>query len=211
MHSIHFVGVPEEYKEEIENLVSTALDNIIQGTKFEGPLSVVVFEATQYQVIPELGIMGRAIGREAITVLIDFSRTDVWQVILEQVQSMVYHEAAHLIWEKQGGSNETLLGVVVNEGIASFTEKYFHEDAHVPYIAEIKGEEIFFNNLKEQRDDTNYSYGEWMYGEGGKYPRWLGYRLGYLIVKRCFDERKLTLEQLYKMPSQEIADCSGLL
>jgi uncharacterized protein YjaZ len=59
-----------------------------------------------------------------------------------------------------------------------------------------------------QLDAPSYSHREWFFGVGGTYPRWLGYTLGYAIVREWCLKSSPDVVALIHTPAQEVLSVS---
>lgn len=73
----------------------------------------------------------------------------------------------------------------MSEGLAGHFVKRLFDTPPEPWECAVEPDTAatFFPKADELAS-TNYGHGAWFYGEGGKYPVWLGYTLGYVIVGR---------------------------
>jgi len=201
---IHLVKVPKEKVLAVERKIITALKKGEKLFAYKKSVEVVVFSASKESVIPEIGIVGYALIQGDIVVNIDFSRRDIKAITNKWLPSAIYHELSHVVREDATiGCYTTLLNALVAEGIACYIEKEIC-GLDLPYIKPIKGEEEFWKKAKPKLHQKKYNHGQWFFGLG-KLPRWIGYRLGYLIVSSFMEENKdISLAKLVRMRARII-------
>ena len=204
---IYLVGVPSRLKKITRHKVEEAITNTCRVMNYSKPVTVVVFAVQPDNVISEIGTMGKALGKEGISIYVDYSRKDINEILRQHISAAVYHELGHIIWENNIGFEKNLLDMMVSEGIASSVEKHFQPKQDIYYAAKIKNEKTLITKAKKYFNDENYNYSDWFFGTG-KYPKWLGYRIGYIIVQSA--KNNTPLPSLIKLSSKEIFDKSGL-
>ncbi len=196
------IGVPKRHVQSILKKSSAALAEVRNIFLYTKPIEVIIMQAQDFYVIPETGIVGSAVGRTGIDIKIDFDRIDVKRIIERGMPSTIFHEAAHIVRENSVGYGTTLLDALVSEGIACFVEKTTVSHT-IPYIKKIKDEDKFWKRVAKESMSTTYDHAEWFFGSG-KLPRWIGYRLGYVLVERFMKRSPTTLDTLVKIASQEM-------
>jgi hypothetical protein len=206
--NIHLIGVPDENVEAVSRVVIKSFDEAMSSLKYFNKVDVVVIEAQDFFVISQLGIGGSAIGKSCIEIRIDFSRKDLDNIIKVEIPATIYHELSHIIRENNLKHGGTLLDSMVSEGIACYIEQ-LAVPREIPYIKPIEYENNFWNKAKESFNDSNYDHSVWFFG-AGELPNWIGYRLGYLLVKEYMQKNNKELSELSLIPSKEILQGSGL-
>lgn len=200
---VYGIGIPRPYTKKIEGVAADALRVGRAALQYRGRIDIALFASQSFQVIPELGIGGEAVGRSGIVVRIDFSRRDIQRIVSEEVPATIYHELAHLAREQGVGTGDTLLDALVAEGIACFVEQSLCPKRRIPYLARIKNEERLWKKAAPLLLQRQYNHAEWFFGIKA-IPRWAGYRLGYLIVPKFFEKQPISLPRLVRMPSKDI-------
>ncbi|MCH7605213.1 hypothetical protein IID24_04480 [Patescibacteria group bacterium] len=211
--NLHLIKIPKRYVRSVEISALSALHEVKDLFHYDKPIEILIFSAVPAFVIPELGIGARAYDYGYIMINLNFSRKDIIRTIKKELPSTLLHEISHIIRsEALPNYYTTLLERLVTEGIGSYVEKHVRSNT-VPYILPIKNEQIYWRKAKKKLDDRNFSWekdhSEWFFGEG-KLPRWIGYRLGYLIVSDYMKNHKNTsIADLTQMKASEILKGSG--
>ena len=161
-------------------------------------------------VIPETGMTGSAIGKSGIQILINCGRKFSKQNFVTELSSSVAHEATHLVREDTEGYNRSLLDTIINEGVACYVEKSFLPRRHIPYIAAIRGEKHYIKKARGEFYKKHYNHSEWFFGSE-KFPRWIGYRIGFLIVNGYAKNKKISLAKLVRTKSSTILKGSKII
>lgn len=205
--SIHLIKIPQRYQQEITATITSTLKRGAELFNYKKPVEVAVFSSSPALVIPELGIGGSSVFEGDIIIDINFSRKDISHVIKKELPSQLYHELSHVVREATVGYGETLLGVLVSEGVGSYVENRLSHRT-MPYTKPIWNELKYWEKAKPLLSKKNYNHSEWFFGTG-KLPRWIGYRLGYLLVDSFMKRQKnLSLSQLVRTKSNKILEIS---
>lgn len=202
--TLHLVRVPTKYEKEVTRTARKTLIDVSGLLMYHKPIETVIFSSTQEFVIPESGIGAHAIIQGDIVVNIDFSRHDVKKILKKELPSTLYHEFSHIVRKTVHPSlYETLIESLVTEGIASYIEqKVFRK--RVPYVERIRNEEKYWLKAQKSMGEKTYNHAEWFFGRG-KLPRWIGYRLGYLLVDSFMKQRRnFSLAQLVRTKPSEV-------
>ncbi len=199
--NIHLINVPSENVENIFRIAINSLNNGKNLLKYAGSVEIVIIQAQEFFVIPELGIAGSAIGKSCIEIKIDFSRKDLKKIIEVEIPATIYHELSHLVRENRLECRNTLFESMVSEGIACYIEKSVFS-REIPYIRPIKDEDSYWSTAQEFFDVLNYNHAIWFFGSG-LLPKWIGYRLGYILVEKYMQKNNKALSELCIMSSKE--------
>ena len=207
---LHLVKIPKQKAFSVEKQVIKVLEKGKGILNYKKSIEIVIFSSLKEFVIPEIGIVGHALSQGDIVINIDFSRKDIKNIIDKWLPSAIYHELSHVVRENTaGGCYDTLLDALITEGIACYAEKEIC-GMNLPYIKPIKREKEFWKKAKTKLCRKKYNYNEWFFGSK-KLPRWIGYRLGYLIVSSFMQEnRNISLAKLVRTKSKIILKRSDI-
>ncbi len=198
------IKIPKKYKVQVAKTAERALAGASELFMYRKPVETVIFSSIPEFVIPEVGIGANATIQGDIIVNINFSRHDIKRVIQKELSSALYHEFSHIVranFHKK--LYATLNESLITEGIASYIEKKIFQKK-IPYIAPIKNERKYWLRAQKIMYEKTYDHSEWFFG-AKKLPRWIGYRLGYLIVNSFIEHQKnLTLAHLVRIKSQKL-------
>ena len=112
---------------------------------------------------------------------------------------------AHVVRINTVGYAETLLDAIIDEGVACFIEQSVTGNREIPYIQKMKSEQSLLKEAKKlfsKRLSTEL-HNTWFFGKG-RLPEWIGYRLGYLIVKEFMNTHKMSLDELVRTKTKDI-------
>lgn len=137
-------------------------------------------------VIPELGMVGYSHRKTLFSLTVDPDNPNFEKAVLEgAVSRHVLHEAHHCLRMAGPGYGRTLGEALVSEGLAGhFVHRLLGTP---PELWERAVDETVVTGLYPSRDElaaSNYDHRAWFFGAGGRYPRWLGYTMGYVLVGR---------------------------
>jgi len=202
--AVHLIKIPKKYKTQVAKRAEKSLAGASKLFIYRKPVETVIFSSAPEYVIPEVGLGAYTTRQGVIIVNVDFSRRDITKVIQKEFPSTLYHEFSHVVrasvYKKLYA---TLIESLITEGIASYVEKKVFRKK-VPYIEPIRNERKYWLQLQKSMNRNTYDHGEWFYGKK-KLPRWIGYRLGYLIVNSFMEQQKnLSLAKLVRTRSFEI-------
>lgn len=135
-------------------------------------------------VIPETGTLGHAYRPSLFSLTLDPDNPHFERALRDGgLRRTVAHEAHHCLRMAGPGYGWTLGEALVSEGLAGRFASHLFEtppepwecavtdgalQAHLPDDATLAG--------------TGHDHRAWFFGFGGRYPRWLGYTLGYRIA-----------------------------
>lgn len=206
----HTIGVPEPLAQRLQDTVDAARDTVKRKLGYDGSVDVVVFESRPEFVIPELGITGMAVGAQGIEILVDLSRSYEENELENEVMSTTHHETTHIVHENLIGTQSTLLYRMLAEGIGCYVEQYFRPERYIPYIQPVENERSYIREAEPLLDTAEYDHATWFFG-AGELPRWIGYRLGYLIVSDFMEHTGTSLHDLVRTDIHDILKGSRVL
>lgn len=198
------IKIPKKYRVQVAKTAERALAGAGELFAYRKPVETVIFSSIPEFVIPEVGIGANATIQGDIIVNINFSRRDIKRVIQKELPSALYHEFSHVVRANiYKNLYATLDESLLTEGIASYIEKKVFRKK-VLYVEPIKNEKKYWLRAQKNMCKKTYDHSEWFFGTK-KLPRWIGYRLGYLIVN-CFmkQNKKISFDQLVRIRSGEV-------
>ena len=159
------------------------------ATRLPPPRLDVLVQRLPGRGIPEIGLVGHAYRSSLFGLTVDPDNARFEASLHDgTLRRQVVHEVHHCLRMAGPGYGTTLGEALVSEGLAGrFTRWLFGNPpepweravdadalrAHVPDRAALAG--------------TDYGHDAWFFGVGGRYPRWLGYTLGYAIAGAWLD------------------------
>ncbi len=210
--NIHLIGVPKEYQARVSARVIEGLDNAKRILKCNENIEVVIYGAEKWEVSRDMSLSEFTVGKSnRIDLKIDFSRKNIDAIIDTELPMIMHHAVSHVVRHNIIGYSNTLLDYFADEGVGCFVEQAMMPERKIPYIKKQADEQMHWRKAKKilvekiTWDDSR----EWMV-RAGKYPRWIGYRLGYLLIKEVMDKNPVDLDILARMKSKDIFKRSGL-
>jgi uncharacterized protein YjaZ len=200
---IHLIGIPLKYRKTIKSISLNSLKKIRKVFDYKKRIEIVIFESQDIFTIQKIGIGASAVGKSGIIIYIDFSNKNIEKTIKKEISSSIFHEATHLIREFFIGYDKNLLDYIISEGITCFTEKSLNPNKKIPYIEKVKNEKNILKKYQKIFKNKNFDYSEWFLGTG-KLPKYIGYRIGFLIVDKYLKKYKENLKNLIKLKSDFI-------
>lgn len=187
-------------KELILNAAKKAEEYVFPKLKIDWDIDVVITNRVYEFIIPEDGVGGRTYASDFI--LISINEDKITENIL--VETFV-HELCHAArWGKNDEWMNTLFDGMINEGIATYFESEFVKDRSekqlfLKTVVERSDEENekIHEELKDQLRNERYDYQTIFFNGNDKLPRWSGYSLGYLTVKKYLEKSGKTIEEAF--------------
>ena len=147
------------------------------------PIDVLI-ERVPGEVIPEVGIVGRAFRARLLKLTVDPDNPHFASSLASGgLRQTVAHEVHHCLRMTGPGYGRTLGDALVSEGLAGqFTRRLFGNPPE-PWECSVDRETLRSHLPKDiELTAARYDHNSWFFGVGGHRPRWLGYTLGYVIV-----------------------------
>lgn len=187
-------------KELILNAVKKAEGYVFPKLKIDWDIDVVITNRVYEFVIPEDGVGGRTYASDFI--LISINEDKITENILAET---LVHELCHAArWGKNDEWMNTLFDGMISEGIATYFESEFVKDKSekqlfLKTVVERSDEENekIYEELESQLKNERYDYQTIFFNGNDKLPRWSGYSLGYLTVKKYLEKSGKTIEEAF--------------
>ncbi|KQO69147.1 hypothetical protein ASF22_18455 [Methylobacterium sp. Leaf87] len=147
------------------------------------PLDILV-QRLPGEVIPETGTTGQAIRPGLFSLTIDPDNPNFAPALRDgDLRRTVAHEAHHCMRMAGPGYGWTLGEALVSEGLAGQFVSHLFNSPPEPWECAVT-DEVLAANLPDNATlgSNGHDHRAWFFGFGGRYPRWLGYTLGYRIV-----------------------------
>jgi len=166
LHWLEASGDLDPWRSTIAEEVEIAR-KAIAGVLPVSPLDILV-QRLPGAVIPETGTTGLAMRPGLFSLTIDPDNPNFSRALRNgDLRRTVAHEAHHCLRMAGPGYGWTLGEALVSEGLAGqFVSRLFTSQPEPWECAVTNG----------------HDHRAWFFGLGGRYPRWLGYTLGYHIV-----------------------------
>jgi hypothetical protein len=204
--NVHLIGVEKKYKTKIASQALKGLDDAAKVLKYNKPVELAIFDAEFWDVHPKMYMSAHArVYYINIKICLYRKDIDINYTLSTELPLTIQHEFSHVVRYNTVGYPETLLDAIIDEGIACYIEHSIKSDRDIPYIKENKNEKKLMLKAKKlfARKLSSELHNEWFFGTG-KLPEWIGYRLGFLIVKNFMENNKVSLDKLCRMNAKEI-------
>ena len=185
---------------EQAEIAEKAEEYVFPKLKIDWDIDVVVTNRVYEFVIPEDGVGGRTYASDFI--LISINEDKITENILAET---LVHELCHAArWGKNDEWMNTLFDGMISEGIATYFESEFVKDKSekqlfLKTVVERSDEENekIHEELESQLKNERYDYQTIFFNGNDKLPRWSGYSLGYLTVKKYLEKSGKTIEEAF--------------
>jgi hypothetical protein len=149
-------------------------------------LAIEIKHVPPYKVIQEFGMVGHCYGPERFTLSFAPDNENFVSALAEgAARRQVAHELHHCLRNAGPGYGLTLGEAFVSEGLAGhFVHRLFGTPPE-PWECAFP-DDVALSHLPDAGAlaATNYDHTGWFFADGGRYPRWLGYTLGFVVVGR---------------------------
>lgn len=166
---------------EIERISKKHLEIAMSVLKIKN-INVSIYPNKEW-CIKETGDGGYTAASDWVQLFIDPSKKNSFHSILKNsFPANIYHEIHHSKRMSCAGYGETLLEVVVSEGLAMhFAKKMYPQ--FIPPWTKYRDEELkeMFRLFNKHKNKT-FDYSEWFLGYGKQH--WLGYKIGFHLVDK---------------------------
>ncbi|TXN48328.1 hypothetical protein FV232_18940 [Methylobacterium sp. WL30] len=134
-------------------------------------------------VIPETGTTGEAVRPGLFSLTIDHGTPNFARALRDgDLRRTVAHEAHHGMRMAGPGYGWTLGEALVSEGLAGRFVGHLFDSPPEPWECAVTDAELAANLPDDATlAGAGHDHRAWFFG-AGRYPRWLGYTLGYRIV-----------------------------
>lgn len=187
-------------KSLILNAVKMAEEYAFQKLRIDWDIDIVITNRAYEFVIPEDGVGGRTYASDFI--LISINENKITENILAET---LVHELCHAArWGKNDEWMNTLFDGIISEGIATYFEFEFakgkpEKQLFLKTVVGRSDEENkkIYEELESQLKNERYDYQTIFFNGNDKLPRWSGYSLGYLTVKKYLEKSGKTIEEAF--------------
>ncbi|MEO7617656.1 MAG: DUF2268 domain-containing putative Zn-dependent protease [Candidatus Saccharibacteria bacterium] len=168
-----------------------------------GEVDAILFESETYAIIPEYGFGAVTENKEALVLTLSPVKVDLSKSLEKDYPALVAHELHHAVrFQEYPYRNDrfSLLESVVFEGLAEVFQEELYPDSPLHINPEITDFDEWIRKMLAE--DKNYDYNAWFFGSA-EIPRWTGYSIGYYIVKRTLQDKKMTAADAVWMKAEE--------
>jgi uncharacterized protein YjaZ len=187
-------------KSLILNAVKVAEEYAFPKLRIDWDIDIVITNRAYEFVIPEDGVGGRTYASDFI--LISINEDKITENILAET---LVHELCHAArWGKNDEWMNTLFDGIISEGIATYFEFEFVKDKPEKQLflktavgrSDEENKKIY-EELESQLENERYDYQTIFFNGNDKLPRWSGYSLGYLTVKKYLEKSGKPIEEAF--------------
>ena len=182
LHWLEASGDLSPWRDEIAAEVEIARTAVVDQLPVP-PLDILV-QRGPGAVIPETGTVGQAYRASLFALTLDPDNPNFERSLRDgNVRRTVAHEVHHCLRMAGPGYGRTLGEALVSEGLAGrFVGRLFGTPPE-PWECAVS-DAVLETHLPDNATlvGNGHDHRAWFFGVGGRYPRWLGYTLGYRIV-----------------------------
>lgn len=193
--------------EEFQKRISIEIEKAFATLEiFAPPPRLDILLDRSEHIIPEIGMLGRAHNSRLFSLNFDPTNPNFTpNLSAGTLQRQLLHEIHHCIRMAGPGYGWQLGEALVSEGLAGHFVNHLMSTQPEPWETAIT-----FNDLQANSPSTTelqsctYNHANWFFGQGDL-PRWLGYSLGFELVRLWREAVKpVTPAQWFNTPSTEI-------
>jgi hypothetical protein len=179
-------------------------------------IATVIPDGTEMrQIIPSLGIGGRAVSSDEVRLYHDLNNPNVIESLTTWRKRGIAHELNHIARMQAGKIGSSLLDAFISEGLATFTEEHWGNTfQQTPWGHVLDDNELTKEWTLAQAElySNKYNHREWFFDREGKHPLHTGYSLGTAIVEKLISQQpRIPMWQLVRMPSARILKMSDFI
>jgi len=141
---------------------------------------------TPGRVIPEIGMVGHCTSATHFSVSFDPANPKFAPSLADgTLRRQAAHEVHHCLRNAGPGYGQSLGEALVSEGLAGQFVNRLYGTPPEPWEKALEPR-VAWHHLPDDKALASplFDHEGWFFGAGGRYPRWLGYTLGYLIAGR---------------------------
>ena len=156
------------------------------------------------------GIVGCVHTSFHIDIMIDTERDDVKDIITDELPSVIAHELHHSLGAASGVREETLLQVIVSEGLACHFETKFNGNKLPTFLTDISKSkwQDLYNQMEPQLNEMDFDYPTYFGGaDESKFPKHAGYWVGYNLISEYINEYGGCSATLINASAEQIQSC----
>lgn len=201
LHLLDSGGTLGRYRDQILSLAEPVLERVQTLLPLDR-VDVVFYDNPQF-VIPPLGIGGYCQTPHTVFIPLDPRNPDLATALETDLAPTLAHELHHALRHREPGYGDTLLGVLVTEGLACHFETPFR-GGRPPYDATVLTPEQLTTLTAEAEKEFGsalYDHQRWFFGAGGELPFYAGYSVGYDLVGRGLERLGETAATAYALPA----------
>jgi uncharacterized protein YjaZ len=170
-------------------------------------LEVEIKHVPPSKVIPQLGMVGHCYGPEKFTLSFAPESDNFLPALADgAVRRQVAHELHHCLRNAGPGYGLSLGEALVSEGLAGhFVHRLFGTSPE-PWECALP-DEVALSHWPDKGAlaATDYDHAGWFFGSGRRYPLWLGYTLGYVVVGRWLNRTAVIDDRiLVNVPAADV-------
>ncbi len=176
-----------DLESEIQSQIISITEDILQDINNVMPISDIVirFINNPNSIIPEIGIGGYNPSSDEIIIYYDPNRNELESSIELELAFQISHEIHHAKRRRSVGYGNTLLEALVSEGLADCFAIEVTGAPNPLWSTAVTGNDldIWIENNRNSWNQGPYNHSDWFLGTNPQIPRWLGYSMGFKIVK----------------------------
>lgn len=194
------------YHKKIGEVIKQALERIEERLPIPlKNLDIVIYD-NHKGVVPELGIGGLAATNNLSIITLNPDFRNFNQTLTLHLPKFLAHELHHILRKRELGVSETLLDILVLEGLAdSFSNEVFPGITY-PWCRALKDKEFktLLEKAKKELDSKKEIRPKWLLGKIDKdVPRWAGYTIGFRLIQKYIEVYGSNAANLYNVPSEK--------
>ena len=189
----------------IDDICKVTLEKI--ETFFSLPILDITISPCPSEYKTKAGIVGCVHTPYHIDIMIDTERQDIIEIITNELPSVIAHELHHALRAVSGTAEETLLQVIVSEGLACHFETNFNGNKLPSFLDDISkySWQDLYVKMKPQLNETNFDYPKYFGGNGNSiFPNRAGYWVGYNLVCEYINKYGGCSVALVDVPAEQI-------
>jgi uncharacterized protein YjaZ len=167
-------------------------------------IDIIIFESPY--VIAEYGFGANTDNFDAITIRLSPDFVDIMGSIQLHMPALLAHELHHACRQRKlpYWDHTTLKDAMISEGLAENFQHALYPKSPLHVNPEVERElKTWEEKARKDANSTTYDYDGWFYGNDTM-PRWIGYTIGYHIVRNHIISKNTTAAKAVWAKSSDI-------
>lgn len=152
-------------------------------------VDICISPASKEYITPS-GIMGCVTTPFVIDILLDASRSDLTEIITNELPSTLAHELHHLVRLASGIEDSTLFEHLITEGLACHFEASCGKKDMPDFLSEIKMSNWheLYEQMKQDLNNQDFDYRYYFAGTSTEMPKHAGYWVGFNLIAQYIEK-----------------------
>lgn len=204
--NINILNASGKFDPILSLLERTCDQSILQVKQvFTLPSVDICISPASKEYITASGIMACVTTPYVIDILLDTSRSDLANIIENELAAILAHELHHLVRLKSGVEDSTLFEHLITEGLACHFEAKYGQKEMPSFFSEIQTSSWLelYDKMKVDFNNQDFDYRYYFAGTADEMPKHAGYWVGFNLVTQYIVSNGGSAVSLATTPASE--------